>query len=224
MNSQLATAAPVRVVVAEDDVLLREGLVSLLGQSGFEVVGQAGDGPELVAMVRATTPELVVTDIRMPPTNANEGLDAARVIRAELPDTAILVLSAHVDVDQAMELLSSGRSVGYLLKSRVTDVVDFVDTLQRIAKGASVVDPVLVSELVSASRRTDPLSALSARELEVLALMAEGRSNAGIAHRLWVTEGTVAKHVSSILSKLDLPATDDDHRRVLAVITFLESR
>jgi serine/threonine-protein kinase PknK len=224
MNSQLATAAPVRVVVAEDDVLLREGLVSLLGQSGFEVVGQAGDGPELVAMVRATTPELVVTDIRMPPTNASEGLDAARVIRAELPDTAILVLSAHVDVDQAMELLSSGRSVGYLLKSRVTDVVDFVDTLQRIAKGASVVDPVLVSELVSASRRTDPLSALSARELEVLALMAEGRSNAGIAHRLWVTEGTVAKHVSSILSKLDLPATDDDHRRVLAVITFLESR
>ncbi len=226
MNSQLATAsaAPVRVVVAEDDVLLREGLVSLLSHSGFEVVGQAGDGPELLALVRATTPELVVTDIRMPPTNANEGLDAARVIRVELPDTAIVVLSAHVDVDQAMELLGSGRSVGYLLKSRVTDVVDFVDTLQRIAKGASVVDPVLVSELVSASRRADPLSALSARELEVLTLMAEGRSNAGIAHRLWVTEGTVAKHVSSILSKLDLPATEDAHRRVLAVIAFLESR
>jgi DNA-binding NarL/FixJ family response regulator len=226
MNSQLATAsaAPVRVVVAEDDVLLREGLVSLLNHSGFEVVGQAGDGPELLALVRATTPELVVTDIRMPPTNANEGLDAARVIRAELPDTAIVVLSAHVDVDQAMELLGSGRSIGYLLKSRVTDVVDFVDTLQRIAKGASVVDPVLVSELVSASRRADPLSALSARELEVLTLMAEGRSNAGIAHRLWVTEGTVAKHVSSILSKLDLPATEDAHRRVLAVIAFLESR
>jgi serine/threonine-protein kinase PknK len=226
MNSQLATAsaAPVRVVVAEDDVLLREGLVSLLSHSGFEVVGQAGDGPELLALVRATTPELVVTDIRMPPTNANEGLDAARVIRAELPDTAIVVLSAHVDVDQAMELLGSGRSIGYLLKSRVTDVVDFVDTLQRIAKGASVVDPVLVSELVSASRRADPLSALSARELEVLTLMAEGRSNAGIAHRLWVTEGTVAKHVSSILSKLDLPATEDAHRRVLAVIAFLESR
>jgi len=226
MNRQFATAsaAPVRVVVAEDDVLLREGLVSLLSQSGFEVVGQAGDGPELLALVRATTPELVVTDIRMPPTNANEGLDAARVIRAELPDTAILVLSAHVDVDQAMELLGSGRSIGYLLKSRVTDVADFVDTLQRIAKGASVVDPVLVSELVSAGRRADPLAALSARELEVLTLMAEGRSNAGIAHRLWVTEGTVAKHVSSILSKLDLPATDDAHRRVLAVITFLESR
>jgi serine/threonine-protein kinase PknK len=226
MNRQLATAsaAPVRVVVAEDDVLLREGLVSLLSQSGFEVVGQAGDGPELLALVRATTPELVVTDIRMPPTNANEGLDAARVIRAELPDTAILVLSAHVDVDQAMELLGSGRSIGYLLKSRVTDVADFVDTVQRIAKGASVVDPVLVSELVSAGRRADPLSALSARELEVLALMAEGRSNSGIAQRLWVTEGTVAKHVSSILGKLDLPVTDDAHRRVLAVITFLESR
>jgi serine/threonine-protein kinase PknK len=211
--------------VAEDDVLLREGLVSLLSQSGFEVVGQAGDGPELLSLVRATTPELVVTDIRMPPSNAHEGLDAARVIRAELPDTAILVLSAHVDVEQAMELLGSGRSIGYLLKSRVTDVADFVDTLHRIAKGASVVDPALVSELVvSVGRRVDPLSALSARELEVLALMAEGLSNAGIAHRIWVTEGTVAKHVSSVLSKLDLPATDDAHRRVLAVITFLEAR
>jgi DNA-binding NarL/FixJ family response regulator len=214
----------VRVVVAEDDVLLREGLVSLLDQSGFEVVGQAGSGPELLSSVRATTPELVVTDIRMPPSDTNEGLDAARVIRAELPDTAILVLSAHVDVDQAMELLGSGHGVGYLLKCRITDVTDFVDTLQRIAKGASVVDPVVVSELVSVGRRADPLSALSARELEVLALMAEGRSNVGIAHRIWVTEGTVAKHVGSILSKLDLPATDDAHRRVLAVITYLDSR
>jgi DNA-binding NarL/FixJ family response regulator len=214
----------VRVVVAEDDVLLREGLVSLLDQSGFEVVGQAGSGPELLSSVRATTPELVVTDIRMPPSDTNEGLDAARVIRAELPDTAILVLSAHVDVDQAMELLGSGHGVGYLLKCRITDVTDFVDTLQRIAKGASVVDPVVVSELVSVGRRADLLSALSARELEVLALMAEGRSNVGIAHRIWVTEGTVAKHVGSILSKLDLPATDDAHRRVLAVITYLDSR
>jgi serine/threonine-protein kinase PknK len=212
------------VVVAEDDVLLREGLVSLLDRSGFEVVGQAGSGPELLSVVRATTPELVVTDIRMPPGNANEGLDAARVIRVELPDTGILVLSAHVDLEQAMELLGSGHGIGYLLKSRVTDVADFVDTLQRIAKGALVVDPALVSELVSVPRPADPLSALSARELEVLALMAEGRSNAGIAHRIWVTEGTVAKHVSSILSKLDLPATDDAHRRVLAVITFLEAR
>jgi DNA-binding NarL/FixJ family response regulator len=213
----------VRVVVAEDDVLLREGLASLLDRSGFDVVGQAGDGVQLLELVREQAPELVVTDIRMPPTHSTEGLDAARVIREELPDTAILVLSAHVDVEHAMGLLASGHSVGYLLKSRVTDVADFVDTLGRIAKGASVVDPALVAELVSARRRNDPLAALSAREREVLALMAEGRSNAGIAHRIWVTEGTVEKHVRSILTKLNLPETGDDHRRVLAVVTFLEA-
>jgi DNA-binding NarL/FixJ family response regulator len=214
----------VRVVVAEDDVLLREGLASLLDGSGLDVVGQAGDGAQLMALVRDRVPDLVVTDIRMPPTNTNEGLDAARAIREELPDVGILMLSAHVDVEHAMELLSSGRSIGYLLKSRVTDVADFVDTLGRIANGASVVDPALVSELVSARRRDDPLSILSPRELEVLALMAEGRSNAGIAQRLWVTEGTVEKHVRSILTKLNLPETGDDHRRVLAVVTFLETR
>jgi DNA-binding NarL/FixJ family response regulator len=213
-----------RVVVADDDVLLREGLASLLDRSGFDVVGQAGDGGQLLALVRDVAPELVVTDIRMPPSNSTEGLDAARAIREESPDTGILVLSAHVDVEHAMELLSSGRSIGYLLKSRVTDVADFVDTLRRIANGASVVDPALVSELVSAKRRDDPLAVLSARELEVLALMAEGRSNAGIASRLWVTEGTVEKHVRSILTKLNLMETADDHRRVLAVVTFLESR
>jgi DNA-binding NarL/FixJ family response regulator len=216
--------APVRVVVAEDDVLLREGLCSLLDRSGFDVVGQAGDGTQLLALVRDKTPHLVVTDIRMPPTNTTEGLDAARVIRDEFPNTAVLVLSAYVDVEHAMELLASGRSVGYLLKSRVTDVADFIDTLARIAGGASVVDPALVQELVAARRRNDPLAALSAREREVLALMAEGRSNAGIAHRLWVTEGTVEKHVRSILTKLNLPETSDDHRRVLAVVTFLEAR
>jgi serine/threonine-protein kinase PknK len=215
---------PLRVVVADDDVLLREGLASLLERSDFDVVGQAGDGAELLAMVRDKSPDLVVTDIRMPPTNSTEGLDAARVIREELPETGILVLSAHVDVEHAMGLLASGRSVGYLLKSRVTNVADFIDTLERIAKGASVVDPALVQELVSARRRDDPLAALSAREREVLALMAEGRSNAGIAHRIWVTEGTVEKHVRSILTKLNLPETSDDHRRVLAVITFLEAR
>jgi DNA-binding NarL/FixJ family response regulator len=215
--------APLRVVVAEDDVLLREGLASLLERSGFDVVGQAGDGTQLLALVRDKLPDLVVTDIRMPPTNSTEGLDAARVIRDELPDTGVLVLSAHVDVEHAMELLASGRSIGYLLKSRVTDVADFIDTLERIAKGASVVDPALVSELVSARRRDDPLAVLSAREQEVLALMAEGRSNAGIAHRLWVTEGTVEKHVRSILTKLNLPEAGEDHRRVLAVITFLEA-
>lgn len=211
------------VIVAEDDVLLREGLSSLLDRSGFDVVGQAADGIELLELVRNKRPQLVVTDIRMPPTNTTEGLDAAKVIRDELPDIGVLVLSAHVDVDHAMELLASGHSVGYLLKSRITDVADFIDTLERIANGASVVDPALVQELVSARRRDDPLAVLSPREQEVLALMAEGRSNQGIAHRLWVTEGTVEKHVRSILTKLNLPETGDDHRRVLAVIAFLEA-
>jgi DNA-binding NarL/FixJ family response regulator len=212
-----------RVVLAEDDVLLREGLASLLDGAGFEVVGQAGDGGQLLALVRQCTPELVVTDIRMPPTNSTEGLDAARVIRQEFPDIGILVLSAHVDAEHAMELLASGHGIGYLLKSRVIDVGDFIDTLERISRGASVVDPALVQELVSVRRRDDPLAVLTDREREVLALMAEGRSNAGIAQRLWVTEGTVEKHVRSILSKLNLPDTGDDHRRVLAVITFLDA-
>jgi DNA-binding NarL/FixJ family response regulator len=213
-----------RVVLAEDDVLLREGLASLLGRSGFEVVGQAGDAGELLALVAEQAPELVVVDIRMPPTNTAEGLDAARQIRTQHPQIGILVLSAHVEVDHAMELLASGRGVGYLLKSRVTDVEEFLDTLQRIAKGGSVVDPTLVAELVAARHRDDPLAELSTREREVLALMAEGRSNAGIARRLWVTEGTVEKHVRSILTKLTLPETTDDHRRVLAVLAFLDSR
>jgi serine/threonine-protein kinase PknK len=213
-----------RVVVADDDVLLREGLASLLERSGFDVVGQAGDASQLLGLTREKTPDLVVADIRMPPTHTTEGLDAARTIREELPEVAIMVLSAHVDVEHAMELLASGRSIGYLLKDRVTDVAGFIDSLQRIGNGASVVDPALVQELVSARRRDDPLAVLSAREREVLELMAEGRSNAGIAQRLWVTEGTVEKHVRSILMKLDLPETGDDHRRVLAVITFLEAR
>lgn len=213
-----------RVVLAEDDILLREGLASLLERSGFEVVGQAAGGSQLLALVRQEPPDLVVVDIRMPPTNTTEGLEAARVIRQEFPETGILVLSAHVEIEHAMELLTSGRGIGYLLKSRVTDVAEFVETLERIAKGGSVVDPALVQELVSARRRNDPLAVLSAREREVLALMAEGRSNAGIGRRLWVTEGTVEKHVRSILAKLRLSETDDDHRRVLAVVTFLEAR
>src|SRR5256714_9949248 len=179
-----------RVVLGEDDVLLREGLASLLERSGFEVAGQAGDGPRLLALVREAAPDLVVTDIRMPPTHTTEGLEAARIIRQEQPRTAIVVLSAYVEVEHAMELLASGRGIGYLLKSRVTDVTEFLDTLERIAKGGSVVDPALVQELVSARRRDDPLAVLSAREREVLALMAEGRSNARIARRLWGTEGT----------------------------------
>jgi DNA-binding NarL/FixJ family response regulator len=211
-----------RVVLAEDDVLLRESLASLLQHSGFEVVGQAGDGPGLLEQVRRVAPDLVVGDIRMPPTHTTEGLQAARVIREEAPETAIVILSAYADVEHAMELLASGRAIGYLLKSRITDVEDFLGTLERVARGGSVVDPAVVQELVTARRRVDPLAVLSAREREVLALMAEGRSNAGIARRLWVTEGTVEKHVRAILTKLNLPEADDDHRRVLAVITFLE--
>lgn len=211
-----------RVVLAEDDVLLRESMASLLQHSGFEVVGQAGDGPGLLEQVRRAAPDLVVADIRMPPTHTTEGLQAARVIREEAPETAIVVLSAYADVEHAIGLLASGRAIGYLLKSRITDVEDFLGTLERVARGGSVVDPAVVQELVTARRRVDPLAVLSAREREVLGLMAEGRSNAGIARRLWVTEGTVEKHVRAILTKLNLPETDDDHRRVLAVITFLE--
>jgi DNA-binding NarL/FixJ family response regulator len=212
-----------RVVIADDDVLLREGLASLLERSGFEVVGRAGNASELLELVRRHLPEVVVVDIRMPPTHSTEGLDAAQGIRREWPEIAILVLSAHVEVEHAMHLLASGGRIGYLLKSRVTDVDEFMYTLRRIAGGGSVVDPALVQELVGARRRHDPLAALSEREREVLSLVAEGRSNAGVARRLWVTEGTVEKHVRSILTKLGLPETDDDHRRVLAVLTYLES-
>jgi DNA-binding NarL/FixJ family response regulator len=213
-----------RVVLAEDDVLLREGIASLLQRAGFDVVGQAGNAAELLALVRDMPPELVIVDIRMPPDYLAEGLQAAREIREEFPEVAILVLSAHADVDHAMELLAGGHKIGYLLKSRVTDLTEFVDTIERIVRGGSVVDPALVQELVSARRRNDPLAQLSGREREVLSLMAEGRSNAGIARRLWVSEGTVEKHVRSILTKLSLAETDDDHRRVLAVVTFLDAR
>jgi DNA-binding NarL/FixJ family response regulator len=210
--------------VADDDVLLREGLASLLERSGFDVAGQAGDGPQLVALVCELRPELVIVDIRMPPRHATEGLDAAREIRALFPDIAILVLSAHVEVEHAMDLVASGQRSGYLLKSRVVNVDDFIETLGRVVRGGSVVDPELVKELVAARRVSDPLDVLSAREREVLALMAEGRSNSGIARELWVTEGTVEKHVRSILLKLRLPEADDVHRRVLAVLRFLDTQ
>jgi DNA-binding NarL/FixJ family response regulator len=213
-----------RVVLADDDVLLREGIASLLEKSGVEVVGRAGDAAGLIDLVREHRPDLAVVDIRMPPNHSTEGLEAARVIREEFPQTAVLVLSVHADVEHAMELLAAGHSIGYLLKSRVTDVEEFIDAVTRIAHGGSVIDPALVQELVAARRRNDPLDVLSPREREVLALMAEGRSNAGIGRRLWVTEGTVEKHVRSILLKLQVPETDDDHRRVRAVITYLESR
>jgi DNA-binding NarL/FixJ family response regulator len=210
-------------VVADDDVLLREGVASVLERSGFQVVGQAGDATELLELVREHDPELVIVDIRMPPTHSTEGLVAAQTIRDEFPETGILVLSAHVEIEEATELLATCDGIGYLLKGRVLDVDEFVDSLRRIAAGGSVVDPGLVQTLVQARRNNDPLEDLTAREREVLALMAEGRSNAGIAGQLWLAEGTVEKHVRHILAKLGLPETKDDHRRVLAVVAFLKN-
>ena len=209
--------------MADDDVLLREGLTSVLERSDFQVVGQAGDATQLLDLVREYEPELVIVDIRMPPTHSTEGLAAAQTIREEFPETGILVLSAHVEIEEATELLATGDRIGYLLKGRVLDVDEFIDSLQRIATGGSVVDPGLVQTLVKARRREDPLSDLTAREREVLALMAEGRSNVGIAGQLWLAEGTVEKHVRHILAKLRLPETKDDHRRVLAVVAFLKT-
>lgn len=213
-----------RVVIADDDVLVRAGVASLLTEAGYDVVGQAGDGSELYDSVRELAPDLAVVDIRMPPTHTWEGLDAARRIREEFPGIGILLLSAHVEIETAIDLLDAGDRIGYLLKNRVLKVADLVDALERIAAGGSVVDPALVQELVRRRHRHDPLSELTAREQEVLALMAEGRSNSGIAGRLFVTEGAVEKHVRSVLAKLRLPAAQDDHRRVLAVLTFLETR
>jgi len=212
------------VVIADDDVLLREGVASLLERSGFDVVGQAGDGVGLVALVRSAKPQVAIIDIRMPPGHSTEGLDAARLIREELPETAIMLLSAHVEVEEAMELMAGGARLGYLLKSRVTDVAEFIESIKTIVAGGSVVDPSLVQELVHARRKRDPLDVLSPREREVLALVAEGASNAGIAARIFVSEGTVEKHVRSILMKLQLPESDTEHRRVLAVLRFLDTR
>jgi len=210
-------------VLADDEVLLREGLASLLDRSGLEVVGQASDAAGLIELVRQEKPDLAVVDIRMPPKYSTEGLDAARVIQQEFPGTAVVVLSAHVEVEHAMDLLANGYRTGYLLKSRVTDMTEFVDTLKRVERGGSAVDPGLVEELVAARRAEDPLKELTAREREVLALMAEGRSNAAIGQALWVTEGTVEKHVRSIMMKLGLRETAEVHRRVMAVLAFLEA-
>jgi DNA-binding NarL/FixJ family response regulator len=213
-----------RVVVADDDVLLREGICSLLGEAGYDVIGRVGDAGSLVDTVRVGRPDLVVADIRMPPTNTYEGIDVARVIRSEFPQTGVLLLSAHVELETAIDFLRSGERIGYLLKGRIMKVADLVDALERIALGGTVIDPVLVTELLSQQHRNDPLAVLTGREREVLSLVAEGRSNSGIAHRLWISEGAVEKHVRSILAKLRLPATDDDHRRVLAVLMFLDAR
>jgi len=213
----------VRVVRAEDNVLLREGVAGLLERAGFEVAGQAGDADGLLDLVRAQRPDLAVVDIRMPPGHSTEGLAAALTIRQEFPQTGIMVLSAFVHAEHAVELLSSGQGIGYLLKDRVEDVTEFVRSLRRVAGGGMVIDPALVQDLVRTRQDHDPLAALSTREREVLALMAEGRSNAGIARQIWVAESTVEKHVHSILGKLDLPDSTDDHRRVLAVLAYLSS-
>jgi DNA-binding NarL/FixJ family response regulator len=219
----MAGDAP-EVLIADDDVLLREGLARLLADEGFDVVDQVGNASALLALAHRHRPDLVIVDIRMPPTHTTEGLDVARTIRAEMPDTAILVLSAHAELEQATDLLACGERSGYLLKSRVTDVDEFIAALRRIVDGGAVVDPALVQQLLAARHAEDPLEDLSPREREVLAMMAEGRSNAGIAKELWVAASTVEKHIHSIFIKLSIPETGDDHRRVLAVIRFLETR
>jgi DNA-binding NarL/FixJ family response regulator len=212
-----------RVVVADDSTLLREGVVRLLEEAGLEVVGQAADGEDLLRKVRAHRPDVAVVDVRMPPTHTDEGLVAAREIRAELPEVGVLVLSQYVEVAYARELLAeSAEGLGYLLKDRVADVDALADAVRRVGGGGSALDPEVVSQMLGRSRRDDPLDELTPRELEVLGLMAEGRSNAAIAAELVVTDRAVEKHVTGIFGKLDLPADSDDHRRVLAVLRYLD--
>jgi DNA-binding NarL/FixJ family response regulator len=215
----------VRVVVADDAVLLREGLARLLGEADFEVVGLAGDADELCTLVERTQPDVAIVDIRMPPTHTDEGLQAAKRIRERWPQVGILVLSQYVQARYAVELLAQGTErVGYLLKDRVSDLAELSTSVRRIGEGASVLDPMVVAQLVGQRRKGDtPLEDLTERELEVLALMAEGRSNKAIAERLFITEHTVEKHVKNIFATLRLPQSDDDHRRVLAVVTFLNA-
>jgi DNA-binding NarL/FixJ family response regulator len=213
-----------RVVVAEDSVLLREGVARLLQEAGHEVVGQAGDADDLMRKVRAHKPDLAVVDVRMPPTQTDEGLRAAKEIRAELPGVGVLVLSAYVEPTYAQELLAdNAEGLGYLLKDRVSDVSAFADAVERVGTGGSALDPEVVSVLMGRSRDDDPLEELTPREREVLGLMAEGRSNAAIAEQLVITERAVEKHVTSIFGKLGLTASGEDHRRVLAVLRFLEA-
>jgi DNA-binding NarL/FixJ family response regulator len=214
----------IRVLVADDSVLLREGLVRLLEESGCEVVAQAGDAEELLRKVRAHKPTVAIVDIRMPPDNTDDGLRAALTIRSEQPETGVLVLSQYIEQQYAIELIGEAdEGVGYLLKERITDVGSLLDAVQRIAEHGSVIDPQVVSQLLRRHRREDPLKELSDREREVLELMAEGRSNHAIATRLVISERAVEKHVTSIFSKLRLAPAEDDHRRVLAVLTFLRA-
>jgi DNA-binding NarL/FixJ family response regulator len=214
----------VRVVLADDAVLLREGVARILGEAGFEVVGQAGNADELMLKVRSYSPDVAIVDIRMPPTHTDEGLRAAQEIREKHPTCGVLVLSQYVEPGYAMELLAeSAEGVGYLLKDRVSDMNEFADAVRRVGEGGSALDPTIVSQLVGRRRRDDPIDQLTPREREVLGLMAEGRSNSGIAEQLVVTERAVEKHVTSIFSKLRLPAASEDHRRVLAVLAYLRS-
>ena len=215
-----------RVVVADDAVILREGLARLLAEAGFEVVGLAGDANELFDEVERHRPDVAIVDIRMPPTHTDEGLRAAKAIRERWPQTGVLVLSQHVRASYALELLSDGTDgLGYLLKERVSDLAELASSVERIGNGGSALDPAVVEQLVGRPRRSDDaLEHLTDREREVLALMAEGRSNKAIAEQLFVTEHTVEKHVKSILGTLRLPQSPDDHRRVLAVLTYLHSR
>jgi DNA-binding NarL/FixJ family response regulator len=215
----------VRVILADDSLLLREGLARLLTEAGFEIVGHAEDGEQLVALVGAEHPDVAIVDIRMPPTHTDEGLRAARTIRERWPEVGILVLSQFARPSYAFELLATGTAgIGYMLKDRVSDLAALADGVRRVAAGESVLDPSVVEQLVGRPRRgRDPLEELTERELEVLGLMAEGRSNRGIAEELVITEHTVEKHVTSVMSKLRIPARADDHRRVLAVLTFLDS-
>jgi DNA-binding NarL/FixJ family response regulator len=213
-----------RVVVAEDSVLLREGIVRVLEDAGFEVVGQAGDADDLMDMVRTHRPQVAVVDIRMPPTHTDDGLRAARAIRDELPATAVLVLSQYAEEGYALDLVSEGsEGVGYLLKDRIAETERFTDSVRRVAEGGSAFDPEVVSLLMGRNRRDDRLERLSGREREVLELMAEGRSNRSIAEQLTISERAVEKHVTGIFAKLDLPATAEHHRRVLAVLTLLRA-
>jgi DNA-binding NarL/FixJ family response regulator len=214
----------VRVVIADDSVLLREGIARLLDESGFDVVAKATDGDELLRVVGVHKPDIAVVDVRMPPTHTDEGVRAAHRIRAEHPGTAVLVLSQYVEEAYALDLLSeSTERIGYLLKDRVADVGTFTDAVRRVAKGGTALDPEVVALMLGRRRRTDPLAALTGREREVLSLMAEGRSNSAMAEALGVSDRAVEKHVTAILSKLDLPPAAEDHRRVLAVLRFLSA-
>ncbi|HYP48806.1 MAG TPA: response regulator transcription factor [Thermoleophilaceae bacterium] len=214
-----------RVVVADDSVLLREGVVRLLNDSGFDVVAQAGDAVDLLRKVAAHKPDVAVVDIRMPPTNTDDGLRAAMEIRDSHPQTGVLMLSQYVEEGYALELVgdSGGGGVGYLLKDRVADVDRFLEAVRRVGEGGSALDPEVVAQLLGRARREDPLWELTAREREVLGLMAEGRSNVAIAEQLVVSERAIEKHVTGIFSKLGLAPTSEDHRRVLAVLTFLRA-